>query len=91
MSNEVPGAKNRLYNSKDINQCLISTVTFRRLRRRWLSRPPENATVTTGFQQEDLRERIERLRVMRIQRSLTKSNDDVLQVPRAMAYPDAKQ
>jgi hypothetical protein len=74
-------AKNRLYNNRDINQCLIQLSLSEGYAESGLACLQEkcdrNNRVPTG---RTFRARIERLEETQIQQSLTESNDHVLQV-----------
>ena len=76
-----PAAKNHLYNSKDINQCLIQLSLSEGYAESGLADLSEKCSrknrVPTG---RTFRARIERLEETQIQQALTKSNDHVLQV-----------
>ena len=76
-----PAAKNHLYNSKDINQCLIQLSLSEGYAESGLADLSEKCDrknrVPTG---RTFRARIERLEETQIQQALTKSNDHVLQV-----------
>jgi hypothetical protein len=76
-----PAAKNRLYNSRDINNCLIQLSLSGGYAESGLADLQEKCDrknrVPTG---RTFRARIERLGETQIQRALTESNDHVLQV-----------
>jgi hypothetical protein len=79
-----PVAKNGLYNTRDINQCLIQLSLCEGYSESGLADLSERCTpknrVPTG---RTFRGRIERLKETQIREALTKSNDQVLQIAKS--------